>query len=521
MAEKKKKTKGKNTNSKKIHGRRVSGIKVAGTIGGVFLIIIIALVVAAVIFIKNYKPTVDDDAHFIKPTVQNGIASKFESGIERYHIINELRYVKQNTDKMIENYLNATKPNRVDGIYNFLVLGRDKVALNTDVMMVVNFNTNDGSINIMQLPRDTYIEYGGYPNKINGTLAHFYTKAQRDGAKDPWHTALKDFSDLLEVAFSIEIDYYAIIDLVAFENVVDIIGGVPIDVPEAMHYDDEFQDLHIHIEKGYQVLDGKTAAGFVRFRSGYIQADIGRQNAQKLFMTALFKQVKNKFSVDTIAKLAGEVLSRMSTNMELADAVFFAKEALSLDLENINMMTVPGEAVNTHLSYYVIYRQSVLDVVNKYFNVYDKDVRDVHFDTEVLFNDSDDPKMDKVYNKDVDGYVVNNGESIDNSGIYIPRLPDEPEEEESVEETSDETGTDDTIEEETGYEDETFNGEETDEDDTGSDDITEADTSADDTEEEMSDDESEEDSEVYEESEAYEPEGEESAEDTYTEETQE
>lgn len=511
MAEKKKKK-----SNRKIHGRRVSGLKVAGTIGGVFLVIIIALVVAAVIFIKNYKPTVDDDAHFVKPTVTHGIASKFNPGLERYHLINELRYIKQNTDKMIENYLNATKPKRVDGIYNFLVLGRDKVALNTDVMMVVNFNTNDGGINIMQLPRDTYIEYGGYPNKINGTLAHFYTKAQREGAKNPWHTALKDFSDLLEVAFSVEIDYYAIIDLAAFENVVDIIGGVPIDVPEAMHYDDEFQDLHIHIEKGYQVLDGETAAGFVRFRSGYIQADIGRQNAQKIFMAALFKQIKNNFTVDTVAKLAGEVLSKVSTNMELADAVFFAKEALSLDLENINMMTVPGEAVNTHLSYYVIYRQSVLDVVNKYFNVYDKDVRDVHFDTEVLFNDSDDPKMDRVYNKDVDGYVVNNGESIDNSGIYIPRLPDEPEEEESAEETSAETDSEDTLEEETGYEDETFDGDETD-----SDEITEDDTSFDDTEEDTSEDETEEDSEVYEESEVYEPESEDTAEDTYTEEIQE
>lgn len=425
------------TTDKKIHGRKVSGIRVAIIIVTALLLLVAILLTVLSIkfpgFIEaigvflgsGHRPNVDDDAHFTAPPTNQSIDSRLDLGLEKYHIVKELRYIKEGTESFMKSYYDLANWKRTEGVYNFLILGRDKVALNTDVIMIMNFNTGDGSINIMQLPRDTYIEFGGYPNKINGTLAHFYTEAQREGVNDPWHTALKNFSDLLENAFSIQIDYYAIIDLAAFENVVDIIGGVPIYVPDDMHYDDIYQNLSIHINKGYQVLDGKTAAGFVRFRSGYVQADIGRQNAQKLFLTALFKQVKASFSVDTVTKLVDEVLSKMSTNLTLADAAYFAKEALGVDLENINMMTVPGEAIMSGLSYYVVYSESVIDVVNKYFNVYEREINAELFDRQALFTDGEGTKIDSIYSKKVDGYTVNNGESIDGEGIYIPRLPDE------------------------------------------------------------------------------------------------
>ena len=408
-----------------MHGRRLSAWKIV--IISV-LVFIIALLAAGYVFLQTYVPDVDDDPHFAQIKSENGLSLVGNQGIYKNHISRGLANFGKEVERQLE-VIRAQQIVRVDGIYNFLLLGHDKVALNTDVIMVASFNTVDGSINIMQLPRDTYIEHDGYAHKINSMFAYLVGRARARGEANVYHAALGDFCTVLENALSIELDNYALINLQAFESIVDAVGGVPINVPEAMHYDDIYQNLSIHIEAGEQVLDGKTAAGFVRFRSGYLQADIGRQNAQKIFMTAFLKRVKETISVNTVAKITEQALKNLTTDISLTDAVYYAKEALSVDLSNMNMMTLPGEAIYSDgISYYVIYRNGTLEIVNDYFNVYNADVPEDMFDRDLLFTDSRSPSVEKIYRRDDANYVVNNGESVDQSGIYIPRYYGEPKE---------------------------------------------------------------------------------------------
>lgn len=405
-----------------MRGRRVSTWKV------VLLSVLVLLVVCAAsvyIFLETYVPDVDDDPHFATLDTSDAFSLANNASMRKYNIARALREFGAVVTSRLENAeLDLV---RVDGIYNFLVLGHDKVALNTDVIMIISFDTNDGSISIMQLPRDTYIEHDGYAHKINSMFAYLVGRARQSGSKNVYHDALSDYCELLENALSIELDNYALINLDAFENIVDIIGGVPIYVPDDMHYDDEVQGLSIHINKGQQVLDGETAAGFVRFRSGYINADIGRQDAQKLFMTAFLDQVKNTISVTTVTKIVDQVIKNITTDLSAPDAAYYAKSALSVDLGNLNMITLPGKSIYSGgVSYYVIYRESAIDIINGYFNVYNRDISDEMFDRDLLFTDLRSNSINSIYYATNTDYKVNNGENVSEGGIYIPRLPDVP-----------------------------------------------------------------------------------------------
>ena len=387
--------------------------------------VLLVLVAGAYIFLETYEPNVQDDGPYV--SYSDTVYLKQVDKVHKHQFIPALREMRVRIYEGVHREISKGFERR-QGVYNFLVLGHDKVALNTDVMMVVNYDVNNGAINILQIPRDTYFEHNMYPNKINSLLASSYYKAYNAGEKSLFHAALSDTAEQLEQALNIQIDNYVLINLQAFENIVDIIGGVPLDVPEDMDYDDPYQDLHIHIKKGYQVLDGETAAGFIRFRSGYLEADIGRQNAQKLFLTALFKQIKSSMTVDKIAKLAEDALKNVTTDINVADAVYFAKTVLSLDLGDMKMMTVPGYPVNANgASYYVVYRKEVLEVINGYFNVYDRDITDALFDQDKLFTKEGDTSINAIYTSKDGSYTVNSGENIDQSGIDIPRVPYVPE----------------------------------------------------------------------------------------------
>lgn len=301
---------------------------------------------------------------------------------------------------------------RREGVYNFLLVGYDKAAGLTDVNMIAQFDVNTGKVSIVQLPRDTYARYNenGRYKKINGAFGYF----KRD---------LEGLANYFEETLCIKIDFYASIDLAAFRNIVDIIGGVPMYVPRDMEYDDPEQDLYINLKEGFQTLNGEQAEQFVRFRKGYIQADIGRTNAQKIFMTAFVKQFKAKVSVSTLTQIGGQMLKYAKTNMTLNDFVYFAKAALSIDLDSMSMLTIPGQNIREHKTsgtwYYVLSHDATLEIVNEYLNVYGKDITPEMFDSKLSLTNPEAEYMVEIYNSPADVDVYNGG-SVDENGIYIP-----------------------------------------------------------------------------------------------------
>lgn len=385
----------------------------------VVIILVLALICGTAAFVKLHRPSVDTDIPFWADTANTA------------PFIDDTTADDPSDSSTTESSVPAGVFARDTESFNFLVVGRDAASWNTDVIMLVNFNIKAGSLSVMQLPRDTYIEIDQVRGRINTAMKTMRSVAY---SKDPslsqdelLKAGMSGMCELLEKSLCIQIDGYAHVNLEGFRGIINAIGGVTMDVPYSMDYEDPEQDLYIHLDPGVQVLDGEKAEMFVRFRSGYVQADIGRIDAQKLFMTALFKQLKANLTVSTVSKLAEQVLKYVTTDVPLADVIFYAKELLGVDMENISMMTLHGAALQTESGawYYCMNRAATLDMINTYFNVYSDPITDAMFDKTQAFTDEDSATFCRVYLADPNDASVEvkpeikTGDEIDGGELNI------------------------------------------------------------------------------------------------------
>lgn len=314
-----------------------------------------------------------------------------------------------------------------DGVYNLLLIGRDSAATLADVLMLVNLDTTTNEVTIMQIPRDTLVNINVPTNKANAVYSSYVGAASKAGSKNAYKSAMEQYTALLEKNLCIEIHHSAVINLDSFVTIVDLFEGVDIYIPEDMEYEDPEQDLYIHIPAGQQHFDGYNAMCFVRFRSGYVQADLGRVNAQKIFMTAFFQKVKNSLNLSNIGlitQVANTIYRNVVTDMSVSDIIFYGKTMLGMDLGSISMLTMPGN-IEEKSAYYVMNRAAVLQTINEHFNIYTKSITDSIFDRNRIFCDGADINICNIYYADADDVLdgIYNAEDINNDSIYIPRVP--------------------------------------------------------------------------------------------------
>lgn len=239
--------------------------------------------------------------------------------------------------------LSSSLTKDADKPYCVLVAGSDRVSGLYDVMMLVSIDGDRERICVMQLPRDTYAEYTEKSyKKLNGAA---YTLGGIEG--------LRSF---LEQSFGVCIDGYLTLGLEDFRKVIDTLGGVEIELERAIKYTDAEQGLFIDIPSGRQVLDGEHAEMLVRYRAGYADGDLGRLDAQKKFLAALFETLKEKVNGDNAFELAKTLIGEVDTDIGAVTAVTLGLRALKLGKENIVFLTLPGadaRAEKSGASYYV------------------------------------------------------------------------------------------------------------------------------------------------------------------------
>ena len=321
-------------------------------------------------------------------------------------------------DYIVENGVTTVvERDPVEGSYNVLILGMDRAAGLTDVCMLVNVNNNTKSVSVMQIPRDTFVSGDLYTNKFNELLS-----SRLDGWNDDdYLDAALEVSEVLDEALCVKIHHTVFMDLDGFRGIVDAVGGVEINVPEHLVYNAPDQNLYIDIPAGYQKLNGEEAEKFVRFRDKYLQGDLGRVNAQKLFLTALFDKVKSSISLSVVDDLADEISKNVETDMSTSDIVFYAKCLLNCDISGMNMLTLPGN-MDDSMQNYVLNKEGTINAINRYFNTYDTQVVDGMFDRGLLFDDPESFGIDSVYRSSADNVYdsnVYNGQSA-GSEIVIP-----------------------------------------------------------------------------------------------------
>jgi len=268
--------------------------------------------------------------------------------------------------------------------YNFLVIGRDEASGLSDMMMIVSYDTSSGTVNALGLPRDTYAEYSDTSyRKLNGAVS-----------KLGGEVALCEF---LSKTLCVPIDYYVTLDLDAVGEVVDAIGGVEVDVPFDMDYDDPAQNLSIHLKAGKRVLGGDEARQFVRYRAGYVRGDIGRMDAQKIFLAALVREVKSGLSLAEAGNIVLGLRDDVRTNLSFDEMAKLVRGAFSVSSENIRFLTLAGDgatATESGASYYVISRPAAIEIVNEYLG---GNASEETFDPTHLFLNEKYPEFGKIY----------------------------------------------------------------------------------------------------------------------------
>jgi len=227
----------------------------------------------------------------------------------------------------LAKFLDKTTNDKV----NVLLMGLDKDKTRADVIMVVSVDPEYNTVKVLSIPRDTRVEYSeNRYDKINHSM----------GYKNPEETIIR----LVKQITGMPIHYYCEVDFMGFRDVIDILGGVEYDVPINMHYDDPAQDLHIHVDKGLQVLDGEDAEGVVRFRNTYVNGDYDRINLQQDFLKEMFAQKLQPQYIGKAPSIIKEIYEHVKTNFSVADATKYLGMLKKMTPDSLSTFTLPGHS---------------------------------------------------------------------------------------------------------------------------------------------------------------------------------
>ena len=223
----------------------------------------------------------------------------------------------------------------------------------TDTIIVGSYNPQEQSINMLSIPRDTFVGKNKNTAKGSDKINSLYSR--------------KGINSLLETVNKItnnDIKYYAVINNQALINLVDTIGGVNFDVPIDMNYDDPTQNLHIHLKKGYQLIDGEKAEQLLRFRhnndgtsypSNYGDNDFGRMKTQRDFIEETVKQTMDIKNILKSKKIIDAVFNNIETNIDKNDLIPYIPKLVEIDTQNITSTQLPGKSDKYNDLWFFIY----------------------------------------------------------------------------------------------------------------------------------------------------------------------
>lgn len=206
---------------------------------------------------------------------------------------------------------------------NILLLGGDagpgRSGLRTDTMMVASIDPVSGDSALIGLPRN----FGGVTLKDGSEvpvrrLNHVYgwgsDQPDRFGGPDPGAAAIRDVAENIT---GLEIDYYMLVDLTGFGDLVDAFGGVRLNVPAPVDgplYDPETGGYEmVRIAAGDQHLDGDHALAYARARYG--SSDYARMGRQRCIVASMADGADPLTLLPRLSDLLGVVENNMSTDV--------------------------------------------------------------------------------------------------------------------------------------------------------------------------------------------------------------
>lgn len=300
--------------------------------------------------------------------------------------------------------------------YTILVAGIDQEEGNTDTMMLLRYDTQEKTANIVSIPRDAMINTENPNKKINN--AYKYAENKGENGIDALMDAVKGITGFRP-------DSYVFIDMDVFVQSIDMLGGVWFDVPLDMDYVDDTPGkdyvFTIKVSKGYQLLSGYDALGVFRWRqnsdkTGYIRGDIDRLETQHKLIKAVAGQALQLKNVGKLIEIAQLVLSKAETNLTIGNMQWYAEEFMKMSLDGINFISMPtSERWINRTAYLSINVEEWLEVVNASLSPFDTLITPEHCN---LFGvRQDEPNRTTVT---PDFYYSTNGSEVHTNFYYNP-----------------------------------------------------------------------------------------------------
>lgn len=209
---------------------------------------------------------------------------------------------------------------------NILLIGVDarpgEAQTRSDVLILLSLNRSVNKAVLVSIPRDTRVVFEGRNRKINMIN-------QLEGPE----ATCREVGRLLDTP----VNHYIISNFSGFEDIVDSLGGVYMNVDIRLHS----YRAGVYLEKGPQWLNGKEALAYVRFRANP-DMDIGRTRRQQELLMAMSRQLVQKENLIRLPGLISRCSKYVTTNISLKEMLYLANTAVCFKENDIITQTLPG-----------------------------------------------------------------------------------------------------------------------------------------------------------------------------------
>lgn len=220
----------------------------------------------------------------------------------------------------------------------FLVLGTDEhngTKGRSDAIMLARVDIERRKVRCLSLPRDSYVRVP-WKQGLHTKLNHAYVLGGPSLSRQT-----------VETYTGVHVDAVVVVNYELFERVVDLVGGVEVNVEHRMDYDDNADGLHIHLAPGLQTLDGAAAIGFVRFRHDK-EGDFARMRRQQQFAKAMLERMKRPTSLALLGFNVKSLYAYCKTDFPLESAMGMLYNLRDVKARDVEVRSVPSQSTRLY-----------------------------------------------------------------------------------------------------------------------------------------------------------------------------
>lgn len=253
-----------------------------------------------------------------------------EAFARNYKAIHQFELVKENT--IVGSQKDITKEPFVVYLSGLGEGGLPNYNDLSDVNMLLLINPNKNHVELISIPRDSYVpnpSYDNYPDK----LTHL-----------GWN-GMDALVPTIESVFGFEIDFYAKVSFSSLIEIVDTLGGIDVDVQLEFSEQDENRVMDmIHLYAGPQTLNGSQALAYARHRHTEWWGDSGRTFAQRQIVEAITKKMLSVEGVSKVPALLSLMSQYVDTNMDMN----LARSFVNSQIDNLKPWSFSSTSLDTH-----------------------------------------------------------------------------------------------------------------------------------------------------------------------------